>query len=174
MTAVMILQKFLFDFDGVFEKLISFEPIKSSAEGGSLLLELRLSLFSSCLVQLSISNYIDSDIIELHQDYQFIITCIETNRQMKEREKGVEKKGKYNQTISVNIPVTLIVRIYYTFRWMNDNKCYSNEKSIHSSRNKSNHGIVALSAQKSRNIDRSIVVISKTQLILILFTSFPR
>lgn len=36
MTAVMILQKFLFDFDEVFEKLISFEPIKSSAEDGSL------------------------------------------------------------------------------------------------------------------------------------------
>lgn len=91
---------------------------------------------------------------------------------MKEKEKGVEKKE--NQTISVNIPATLIVRIYYTFRWMNDNKCYSNEKNIHSSRNKSNHGIVALSAQKSRNIDRSTVIISKTQLILILFTSFPR
>lgn len=73
MTAVMILQKFLFDFDEVFEKLISFEPIKSSAEDGSLLSELRLSLFSSCLVQVNIPISIEL-ILWNFQDYQFTIT----------------------------------------------------------------------------------------------------
>lgn len=150
MTAVMILQKFLFDFDGVFEKLISFEPIKSSAEDGSLLLELRLSLFSSCLVQVNI--LISIELILWNFTKIINLQLSKGIERMKERKKrGGERK--YN-SISMNILATLVgsTRIYYTFCWMNDNKCYSNEKSIHSSRN---HGIVALSAQRSRDIDRN-------------------
>lgn len=153
MTAVMILQKFLFDFDGVFEKLISFEPIKSSAEDGSLLLELRLSLFSSCLVQVNI--LISIELILWNFTKIINLQLSKGIERMKERKKGGGER-KYN-SISMNILATFIgsTRIYYTFCWMNDNKCYSNEKSIHSSRNKSNHGIVALSAQRSRDIDRN-------------------
>lgn len=149
MTAVMILQKFLFDFDGVFEKLISFEPIKSSAEDGSLLLELRLSLFSSCLVQVNILISIELILWNFTK-----IINLQLSKGIERMKRGGERK--YN-SISMNILATLVgsTRIYYTFCWMNDNKCYSNEKSIHSSRNKSNHGIVALSAQRSRDIDRN-------------------
>lgn len=101
----MILQKFLFDFDEVFEKLISFEPIKSSAEDGSLLSELRLSLFSSCLVQVNIPISIEpilwnfTKIINLQ-----LLNVSKRIERMKERK---ERGEKYN-SISVNILATLI------------------------------------------------------------------
>lgn len=96
----MILQKFLFDFDEVFEKLISFEPIKSSAEDGSLLSELRLSLFSSKLTFLYRLNWYYETSPRL-SIYNYVSKRIE---RMKERK---ERGGKYN-SISVNILATLI------------------------------------------------------------------
>lgn len=157
----MILQKFLFDFDEVFEKLISFEPIKSSAEDGSLLSELRLSLFSSCLVQVNIP--ISIELILWNFTKIINLQLLNVSKEWKKEKKGEENTIRYQWTSS---PLSsALVKIYYTFCWMNDNKCYSNEKSIHSSRNKSNHGIVALSAQKSLAISIAILTISKRNTI---------
>lgn len=157
----MILQKFLFDFDEVFEKLISFEPIKSSAEDGSLLSELRLSLFSSCLVQINIP--ISIELILWNFTKIINLQLLNVSKEWKKEKKGEENTIRYQWTSS---PLSsALVKIYYTFCWMNDNKCYSNEKSIHSSRNKSNHGIVALSAQKSLAISIAILTISKRNTI---------
>lgn len=157
----MILQKFLFDFDEVFEKLISFEPIKSSAEDGSLLSELRLSLFSSKLTFLYRLNWYYETSPRL-SIYNYLMYWSESKEWKKEK-KGEENTIRYQWTSS---PLSsALVKIYYTFCWMNDNKCYSNEKSIHSSRNKSNHGIVALSAQKSLAISIAILTISKRNTI---------
>lgn len=157
----MILQKFLFDFDEVFEKLISFEPIKSSAEDGSLLSELRLSLFSSCLVQINIP--ISIELILWNFTKIINLQLLNVSKEWKKEKKGEENTIRYQWTSS---PLSsALVKIYYTFCWMNDNKCYSNEKSIHSSRNKSNHGIVALSTQKSLAISIAILTISKRNTI---------
>lgn len=85
------------------------------------------------------------------------------SKEWKKEKKGEENTIRYQWTSS---PLSsALVKIYYTFCWMNDNKCYSNEKSIHSSRNKSNHGIVALSAQKSLAISIAILTISKRNTI---------
>lgn len=90
----MILQKFLFDFDEVFEKLISFEPIKSSAEDGSLLSELRLSLFSSCLVQVNIPISIELILWNFTKIINLQL-CIETNRK-NERKKRKGRKIQFD------------------------------------------------------------------------------
>lgn len=101
--------------------------------------------------------------MKLHQDYQFTIMYRNESKEWKKEKKGEENTIRYQWTSS---PLSsALVKIYYTFCWMNDNKCYSNEKSIHSSRNKSNHGIVALSTQKSLAISIAILTISKRNTI---------
>lgn len=100
----MILQKFLFDFDEVFEKLISFEPIKSSAEDGSLLSELRLSLFSSKLTFLYRLNWY----YEIHDFTKIInLQLLNVSKRIERMKERKERGGKYN-SISVNILATLI------------------------------------------------------------------
>lgn len=125
-------RKYLFDFDGASEKLISSETIKSSAGNSSpsSFAKLYLSSPSPCPVQVNGDND-----IKIHRE------IISPEKGRKWTKWGTKEKRKRQSDIAEHAGNShRLVRIYYSSVERTTMECCPNEKTIHSG-NKGNHGI---------------------------------